>query len=169
MDADRYVEVGKVAGVHGVRGLVLLRIFIETGGFSGKGEIILLNHAKTGISSYKLESAAPHKGKVLVRLFGVTDRDSAKKLVGRAVIVEKDNLPILDKGEYYEFELIGLEVFEKNGNCLGILESIIKTGANDVYEVKREKDETLVPALPWVVLSVDLAAKKMVVDLPEGL
>jgi 16S rRNA processing protein RimM len=65
--------------------------------------------------------------------------------------------------------LIGIEVVTTTGEILGRIESIIETGSNDVYVVKSDENEVLIPALESVVLDVDLEHKRMQVDLPEGL
>jgi 16S rRNA processing protein RimM len=65
--------------------------------------------------------------------------------------------------------ITGIEVVTTTGEFLGWIESIIETGSNDVYVVKSNKKEVLIPALESVVLNIDLAYKRMRVDLPEGL
>ncbi len=169
MASDDYLEIGQVAGVHGIHGAVLLRTFTENLDLFTKGETLLVKGKDSAPQEFLLETASPHKGKILARFKGVSDRNGAEDLQGRMILVPKDRLPELESGEFYWFELIGLDVVEKNGNRLGTLESIIETGSNDVYVVKDGKRETLVPALSWVVLSIDLEASTMVVDLPEGL
>lgn len=166
---DSWIELGKVAGVHGIHGALLLSLYTESRDVFGKGGEIRLDDPDGQSRTYKIESSGPHKGKQLVRLKGVDSRSQAESLKGRPVFVEKSRLPQCEEGEYYWFELIGLEVFEGNGARLGILESIIETGSNDVYVVKDGSRETLVPALSRVLVSVDVDAGKMVVDLPEGL
>ncbi|MBI9077495.1 MAG: 16S rRNA processing protein RimM [Desulfatibacillum sp.] len=169
MTSNDFLEVGQVAGVHGIQGAVLLRSFAEDSNLFIKGGKILLKGPGEVVQEYVLESSRPHKGQILACLEGVSDRNGSEALKGRLIMVPKDSLPELEPGEYYWFELVGLDVLEKDGSRLGTLESIIETGSNDIYVVKDGKRETLVPALPWVILSIDLEAATMVVDLPEGL
>jgi 16S rRNA processing protein RimM len=74
-----------------------------------------------------------------------------------------------EEGDYYWVDLIGLSVFTMEGVFLGILENIFSTGSNDVFVVKNEKTEKLIPALESVVKKIDLVGKTMTVELPEGL
>ena len=78
-------------------------------------------------------------------------------------------MPDLEEGDYYWFDLIGLDVFGIDQKYLGRLESIIQTGSNDVYVVKKDDTEILIPALESVVQKIDLKNRRMQVDLPEGL
>ena len=169
MASKDFVEVGQVAGVHGIRGAVLLRSFAENSDIFAKGGKILLKGPGKNLQEYILRSSRPHKGMLLAELQGVLDRNAAEALKGGMILVHRDALPEPEPGEYYWFDLIGMEVLEKDGARLGVLDSIIETGANDVYVIKDGTKEILAPALPWVVLSIDLEAGVMTVDLPEGL
>ena len=83
--------------------------------------------------------------------------------------MDRTLLPELASDTYYWADLIGLSVYTTQGDYLGRLTSILPTGSNDVYIVRTEDRETLVPALASVVCSVDLANQTMRVKLPEGL
>jgi len=90
-------------------------------------------------------------------------------LIGAELFIPQTELPELDEDTYYWFELIGIEVYTTRGDYLGRITSIFPTGSNDVYVVKDNKQEMLIPALESVVLDIDLDLKRMQVDLPEGL
>ncbi len=90
-------------------------------------------------------------------------------MIGGELFIPQSELPELDEDTYYWFDLIGIEVYTKTEEFLGRIESIIETGSNDVYVVKKHKKEVLIPALESVVLEIDLEHKRMQVDLPEGL
>ena len=100
---------------------------------------------------------------------GIDSSDQAKNLVGAELIIEKAALPELEAGVYYWYDLIGLDVFTTENRYLGRLASIIETGANDVYVVKDDVREILIPALQSVVQSIDIDANIMRVELPDGL
>jgi 16S rRNA processing protein RimM len=107
-------------------------------------------------------------GYVYLRLKGFPDRTSAERFRQALLQVPEESLPALPEGEYYRFQLIGLQVFDREGARLGTLDEVIETGANDVYRVRRADGiDLLLPALDNVILSVDLAAKRMMVDPPE--
>jgi len=102
-------------------------------------------------------------------LEGISDLDRAQDFKGARILLDKTALPQLEEGVYYWSDLIGLRVFLIDGTSLGNIESIIETGSNDVYVVRKGNRETLIPALEKVVKAVDLESKTMQVDLPEGL
>jgi len=84
--------------------------------------------------------------------------------------VRADELPPLPEGEYYHHQLLGLRVFDLQGNLLGVLSEILETGANDVYVVRDEGgSEILLPVIEGVILEVDLGARRLIVNPPEWL
>ena len=117
----------------------------------------------------RIVSASPHKGRLLLRLAGVADRNAAEKLRGLRLYVDESEVEPLPPGSWYWFQLLGLSVREK-GRVLGEIAEILPYTANDVYVVRRQnKKDLLIPALKDVVKQVDLDAKVMEVELPAGL
>jgi len=95
---------------------------------------------------------------------GIADRESAEVLRGTVVRIDREQAAPLEEGEFYQFELLGLEVETEEGQRVGNLVEIIETGANDVYVVRDEQGkDTLYPALKDVVPVVDLETRKMIV------
>ena len=108
----------------------------------------------------------------LLRLEGCHDRTAAEALRGYLVQIPREEALSLEEGEYYEHQILGLEVWTASGAHLGELVEIIYTGANDVYVVQpadANGQDILVPALEDVVLDIDPDAGRLVVELPEGL
>ena len=105
------------------------------------------------------------QGKTLVaQLQGVSDREHAAALVGALIAVPRAQLPALPPDEYYWSDLLGLLVFDPQGQRLGQIERILPTGANDVLAVRAaDGSEILIPYGPHV-LQVDLQARRMDVD-----
>ena len=106
------------------------------------------------------------QGYTYVTFKGFRDRTSVEPLRHALLQVPESELPPLAEGEFYRYQLIGLTVVDRAGDTLGVLEEIIETGANDVYRVRGEGGDILLPALDDVVVSIDLAAGTMVVDPP---
>lgn len=161
--SDERIEVGKIVAPHGVRGDLRIRPDIERPEVLKKIRRIFL-----GGKEYKLLSARPHKNIYILRVEGVEDRNMAETLIGKTAEVPLSVLPRLPEGEYYYFQLLGLMVCEENGHEVGPLKEIIETGANDVYVVGLPGGKELcLPAIPSCIRSVDLAAQRMTVCLPE--
>jgi 16S rRNA processing protein RimM len=177
MEKERLI--GKVVGVHGVKGNLKIYSYLESlSAFesffvsgSREGPRLLVRNPNGCQKEYGVNWAKSHKRIILLSLEGITDCNMAESLVGSELFIAEDRLPELEDGSYYWADIIGLRVFEADGEYIGCVESIITTGSNDVYVVKdpEKKREILVPALESVVLSIDLKQKTMRVDLPEGL
>ena len=161
--------IGKVVGIHGIKGTNKLRSYAESLSVFTPGRSILVRDLRGREANYEIHWVKPHTGTPLVSFKGITNRDQAKTLIGAELFIPQSELPELDEDTYYWYDLIGIEVVTTTGEFLGWIESIIETGSNDVYVVKSNKKEVLVPALESVVLDIDLAHKRMRVDLPEGL
>jgi len=106
-------------------------------------------------------------GHVYLTLRGYPDRSAIERFRHALIQVPESDLPPLPEGEYYRFQLVGLDVYDPSGAPLGVLEEVLETGANDVYRVRDAAGkELLIPALDHVIISVDLPARRIVVDPP---
>lgn len=164
-----YFEIGKIAGTHGIKGT--LRIFPTTeepSRFDKLKELLVEHHGQK--TTYHIQSVSHHKQFVLVTVKEITDINEAERLKGATILIaEKDALP-LKEDEYYTRDLYGLSVYTEEGEYLGVLDDVYVTGANDVYSVKKpQQKELLIPAIKQCIKKVDLAEKKMIVALLEGL
>ena len=161
--------IGKIVGAHGVNGNCKINSYAESLTVFQPGSDIIIATSSGRQTACEINWAKPHTKAVLLSLKGVTTRDQAQALIGCELFIEKAQLPELEDGSYYWHDLIGLEVFTTDNNYLGRLHSIIQTGSNDVYVVRKDKHEILIPALESVVQAIDLEKKRMRVELPEGL
>ena len=170
MDKDDLLAIGRIAGVHGIKGSLKIFSYAETLAGVQEDESILIRHPSGDKRIYRINWIRPHKKGFLLNFREVTDRDHAEELVGSELLINKHDLPVLEDGDYYWFDLIGMSVYDDENRFIGRLESIIETGSNDVYVVKDENGtETLIPALVSVVLDVDVKNQTMRVKLPDGL
>ena len=83
--------------------------------------------------------------------------------------VPQDAVPPAPEGTFYYFQMLDMAVYTTQGEHLGTVIDILKTGANDVYVVRQDDQEVLVPAVADVVVEVNVEEKRMVVALPKGL
>lgn len=159
--SDGVVAVGRVVSVRGVRGELVVEPLTDFADRFAAGSRLWLQGRPL-----EVERSSTRRGRVLLTLRGVENRDQAASLRGVLLEVPESELRELEPGTYYRFQLIGLAVFDPAGGRLGTLADILATGANDVYVVRDDGREVLVPALDDVVLEVDVAGGRMVVDLP---
>jgi 16S rRNA processing protein RimM len=168
----RFLAIGPVVGAHGLRGELKVAILTDDPQRFGLLDRVFVGQEDESPVARAIEGFRLHKGRALLRLEGCTDRTAAEALRGYLVqIPSEESLP-LEEGEYYEHQILGLEVWTASGEYLGELVEIIYTGANDVYVVEPSDangKDILVPALEDVVLDVDLDAGRLVVELPVGL
>ena len=166
---EKDLLVGKIVGVHGVRGNLKVSAYAESLAVLEPGSLVYIDCKDGNRAVHTVVGAKPHKRIVLLSLETVTDVDRARELIGGEIRVDQGLLPDLDEGTYYWKDIIGLSVYAKDQRYLGRVESIIPTGGNDVFVVRRDGEEILVPALESVVLDVDIEGRTMQIDLPEGL
>ena len=105
-----------------------------------------------------------NRGLVYLSLVGVASREAAEELRGVLLEVPEVDLMPLPEGQYYRFQLIGLEVRTPEGALLGHVAEILTTPSNDVYIVRGGPRELLLPAIEDVVKDVDLKAGRLVVE-----
>ena len=173
MEKNGFIPVGKIVGAHGVKGNIKVYSYAESLSVFKPGSLILLINPKGFEKNYKIKWVKPHGGTILLSLEGVENRNSVETLIGSVFFIERANLPELEDGSYYWVDIIGISVFTTDDEYIGLVESIIPTGSNDVFVVrnpnKAHDNETLIPAIESVILKIDLKRKTMRVDLPEGL
>jgi 16S rRNA processing protein RimM len=154
-----------------LRGELKVEILTEDPHRFGRLERVYLGLEGTEPQAWSLASYRLHKGRALLQLHNCRDRDAAQALRGYLVQVPIDEAIPLDEGQYFEHQIIGLAVWNTQGDYLGSVEDIIYTGSNEVYVVRGGETgrEMLIPAIASVVLEVDLEAGRLVVELPDGL
>lgn len=171
LDNDEKILVGKISGLHGVKGWV--KVFSDTDPRDGITKystwFIQLPNADDGQwRKIKLEAGRCQGKTVIAKLDGYDDRDESMQLVGARIAISPEQLKSLDQDEYYWRELIGLRVVNQQDVELGVVERLFETGANDVLVVKTETQERLIPwTLGHAVLDVDLEQGVILVDWDE--
>ena len=170
---DDFIHIGKVIGVHGIRGAIKVYSYAESDQYYAPGCDLMLMNEAAALKPYAIDDSRPYKNVWRLSLSQVTTRDQAQELIGSAVLIHRDQLPSLENDTYYWADLLGMAVYDNTGDHLGRITQIIPTGANDVYVVRadngKRSKEILIPAIASVVLEVDIDRRRMQVELPEGL
>jgi 16S rRNA processing protein RimM len=153
---ERRIALAAVAGAHGVKGEVRLKLFSDSVESLSAHKELYLGGAKRRLLSVR-------DGKMAVARFeGVGDRSAAEALRGSLVEIERDQLPPLEEGEYYHADLIGLPAVDRDGNAVGKVAAVENYGAGDLLEIDLEGGKTsLIPFKDGVA---DLIDGKIVVD-----
>ncbi len=157
------VVMGKIVAAQGIQGWVKVQTFTEYLDSLLDYETWYVGNEQNWRPLKVLE--ANLHGKVLVaKLEGIADRTAAEKYKGQLIAVPRAALPEQEEGEYYWSDLIGLAVENLAGEKLGIVDSLLETGANDVLVVKGEHGEMLIPFIASVIQQVSLKEKTIRVD-----
>jgi len=163
LSEQQHINVGKISGVFGIKGWV--KVF----SFTNPRENILtyspwLLKKEGETKSFNVVDGQLQSKTIVAQLSGIDDRDQAAGLTGWDVFITRDQLPEADKGEYYWSELIGLNVETVQGVMLGVVDSLLETGANDVIIVQGERERAIPFLQEQTVINIDLDAGKIVVD-----
>jgi 16S rRNA processing protein RimM len=163
LSEQKQITVGKVSGAFGVKG------WIKVFSFTNPRENIL-NYSpwllKKGSESktVKLIDGKLQGKTVVVQLDGFVGRDRAEVLLGWDILISQDQLPATGAGEYYWSELIGLQVKNLQGVHLGVVDSLLETGANDVLIIQGDRERAIPFIQGRIVLEIDLNQGSMIVD-----
>lgn len=163
-----FLEVGKIINTHGLRGEV--KIVTWTDSPEVFEELKFCIAKMRGVETrLDIKNIKYQKNNIIVAFSQLTSIEEAEKLKNATLLVPREELGELPEGVYYIADLIGCEVFDKNGK-IGDLVDVFGTGSNDVYDIKREgKKNLLVPIIDGVLQSVDIENKKIIIEIPKGL
>lgn len=155
------LAVGTIVGAHGVEGELKMRLSTDD-----PEHLLTIKHVylDDATRARTLLGVRFHAGMALIKLHGVWNREAAQALRGSVVrIAGKDARP-LEPGEFYLYQLIGLDVFNDAGEKLGTVTDLIETGANDVLVIAPAGGgkEFLLPNIPEYVPTIDPANRRLV-------
>lgn len=157
--------VGVVTSVHGLRGEVSVQNRSDNPDRWSSGGAVLLRDGRR----LTIEAARPHGRRLLVKFEGVDDREAAEALRGQTLVVPESWLPALSGASWWAHELEGCSVVTRSGRDLGVLAEIVANPANDIWIARDEAGtETLIPVLEELLVEVDPAARRVVVDDVPG-
>lgn len=166
-----FLVIGRVVRPHGVRGEVRVAIHTQLPErFTWLDEVYISRSANDPDPQLMaLRSVRFHKGYALVRLGDYEDRGDAEVLRGYWLMVPEDEAIPLEEDEVFHFDLEGMAVYTEDAEHLGTLSEVLETGANEVFIVRGDRGEILIPNIEEVIMEVDLEGRRMVVHLLPGL
>ncbi|WP_333652123.1 ribosome maturation factor RimM [Dissulfurispira sp.] len=164
---ESFVTIGRVLREWGLKGeVIVLPLTFDPERFSKLKEVAV--QVQDRIEHKKLKSVRPHRNNLLIGFEGCETPEDARRYRGALIKIKESESPKLADGVYYHYQIIGLSVYTIDGDYLGKIMSIFETGSNDVYVVRGEEREYLIPAIKDVIREIDLEAKKMIVKLMEA-
>ena len=162
----QYLEAGKIVTTHGIRGEVKIMPYTDVPELLCEFDRLFIGKEHREIN---IERSRVFKNTVIAKLEGIDTPEAAEKLRNKILYMHRDDLE-LDDDTYFIQDLIGMEVRDvDSGQVYGRLDDVMQTGANDVYVIKGEDKEYLVPAIADVIVSTDLENDVMTIRPLEGL
>ena len=160
-----HICIARIGAAHGVRGAVKLWTFTEDPlAVKAYGPLL----TKDGARSFEVATAREAKGHLVATLKGIATREDAERLNGLELYVAREKLPATEQDEYYHADLIGLAAVNAASEPIGRVTAIHNFGAGDIIEIAPADGATmLLPFTNAVVPSVDLAAGRVVIELPD--
>ena len=149
------IIVGKIGAPRGLDGTVKI---IPLTDFDGRFDE--LEKISVGGKIFAVEEVKHISGQIFIKFAGIDSREAAKTLTNKFLTVDREDAAPLADGEFYIFDIIGCEVFGGDKK-IGKVTNVLKTGSNEVFEID---GNILIPALKSVVKSIDIAAKKILVE-----
>lgn len=163
-----FLEIGQVVGTHGVRGELRVDPWCDTPEFFKRFKTLYFDNM--GGSAVKVISSRAHGNIVLLCLDGVKSVEEATALRGRVIFMRRKDAK-LPEGSYFIAELIGCIAVDADDESIvfGEVSQVSRTGANDVWHINKNGREYLLPAIPDVVVNVDVVKGKVRIRPLKGI
>ena len=163
---EQYLEIGKVVSTHGLRGELRVDPWCDSPQFLCQFKTLYLKKGETKLSV----SSRPHKTIAIVKAKGIDTIEEAEKLRGKVLYINRSDAK-LAPGEYFIQDLMGLDVINiDTTENYGKMTDVLKTGANDVYQVTdKDKKDYLIPVIDDVVKEIDINGGKVLIKPLKGI
>ena len=159
-----FIIIGRILSPWGNEGK--LKVAVETDfpqRFTSSSKVYINQQPAT------IDSVRWHKGNAIIKLSSIDSVEEAKKLQGQPVEIHHSQLQPLTEGQYYHFQLIGLEVWTTQGELIGKITEILSKPSNDIYIINGARGEILVPAIEDVVKIIDTDKGYLIIEAIKGL
>jgi len=169
---EAYIEVGRVAGVHGTAGKIRVKTYSRDP--SGLLHVRTLRLSAEGpgkarrIRDFEVRTAQPQGGFAVLSLGGIDSQEVATEWSGASVSVSRAELPPPEEDEYYWVDLIGCEAVDASGVRVGEIVAVEGGAAHDWLVIRRDDGEFLLPIVSSFLREVDVPGRRIVVAPPEG-
>lgn len=163
----KYLEIGKIVSVHGLKGDVKVEPWCNEPEFICEFDIL---YSKDGKKKYEIEHSRVQKNMVIMKLKGVDSVEDGQAMRNKILFMDRDDVE-LEEGYYFFQDLIGLTVLDVDSlETYGKIKEVFQTGANDVYHIKSDEGKSYyIPAIAEVIVKTDIEDGKMYIRPLEGL
>ncbi|WP_375445400.1 ribosome maturation factor RimM [uncultured Fibrella sp.] len=169
MTKDDCFQLGHITKTHGLNGEVVLFLDVDDPSEYEDLDSVLIE-IRGELTPYFIESSSINRDRAILALEDVETLEEAKKLINCPVWLPLDNLEaITDPDRFYYHEIIGYQIVDETEGPLGTVTSVMAMATQDLIAMQYRGQEMLIPINSAIVKTVDREAKKLNVDLPEGL
>lgn len=165
LSQPEYVTIGQILAPWGIKGKLKVEVTTDfrQQRFSPSSKVYINRQPMT------IDSAEWRQGKAIIKLSSIDSIEEAQKLRGQPIEIHHSQLQPLPEGQYYYFQLIGLEIQTTQGELLGNITEILTAKSNDIYVVSSNRGEILIPAIEDVIKSIDLNKGRIIIEPIDGL
>ena len=164
------IAVGVIRKAHGVRGEASVEAWTDSPErFQELSAVTLVSPDESRIRESRIESVRFHAGRALVKFEGIDAPEDLRELHGWTVEIPESEARSLDADEYFLHDLVGLTLVDAEGQTRGVVTDVLEGGGGILLTAKHEGRSFDVPFAADICTTIDLAAKRIVVALPEGL
>lgn len=163
------ILVGEIVKAHGLRGEVIISAHTQNQDRFAPGATLRVGRTADDIVEFEVVAVRSHQDRLIVSLEGIADRNAAEALRGRLIFIASDELPELEEGLWWEKDILGMSAVDQDGTALGVVTEVIVREVQDLWKIDTGRTEVFVPAVPGIVVSVDLENRTIVIDPPKGL
>lgn len=164
LSPPEFITVGKILAPWGVEGRLKVDVITDFPQRFAPSSTVYVDGQRMTI-----ESVQWHKGKAIITLDTANSIEDAQRLRGKLIEIHRSQVYPLSEGQFYHFQLIGLEVWTTQGELLGNIAEILSSAGNDSYVVRGAEGEVLIPAIEDVVKSIDIDRGRITIEAIQGL
>ncbi len=168
MNGQEKLVIGRVSSPHGIKGWLKILSYTDPVENIFSYKSIFLKK-RNDYLPFEIEDYSISGKIIRMKLKGVDDRNHSEDIAECEILINRDDLPEISSDSYYWADLIGFQIKREGGEDLGILDSFLETGSNDVMVVIGiNKSRNLIPFINRdVVKTVDMEGKVIIVDWDE--
>ena len=167
--SDR-IALGVIRKAHGVRGEASVEPWTDFERFSEVAKITLVSPDETETRDTRIESVRTHADRALIKFEGIESPEEMSNLRDWTIEIPEDKARKLEKDEYFLHDLVGLRLIDNEGHDRGEVLDAYEGGGGVLLNVRRQDGKTYeVPFATTICTDIDVAKKRIVVDLPDGI
>ncbi len=167
--AEGLVAIAKIIKPRGLRGEVVAEILTDFPERFGETEDVIILFPSGKEEKLKIEESWFQKDRVVLRFAGIDSVEQAEGLRIAEVCIDEKDAMTLDEGEFFDWQLQGCDVETVAGEKIGAVKELMRTGGTEILVVEGNGKDFLIPFAESICIEVDIEAKKITIDPPEGL